>query len=185
MGYHDRCTSCYGAGIRWDDAACRRCGGSGKSKPYRRALTMVEGEKLGWSELVSFFQRRVSDKHCVVCSALLPGRRKTFCSDACERGYMWRVWKGAHWQKRAVANRDGAACKRCGEVFERPIVEGGPDYPDFAKLQLDHIRPLHLGGTEHPENCQLLCEDCHKAKSARERSAPLFVIARAPAAPTS
>lgn len=33
---------------------------------------------------------------------------------------------------------------------------------------VDHIEPLHLGGSEHPSNKELLCTPCHDAKSARE-----------------
>jgi 5-methylcytosine-specific restriction enzyme A len=35
--------------------------------------------------------------------------------------------------------------------------------------ELDHIRPLHKGGTDTPDNRQGLCEDCHLEKSKLER----------------
>ena len=35
--------------------------------------------------------------------------------------------------------------------------------------QLDHITPLHQGGTDAPTNWQTLCPDCHKRKSVTER----------------
>lgn len=35
--------------------------------------------------------------------------------------------------------------------------------------ELDHIKPLHLGGTDTPDNRQGLCSDCHLEKSKAER----------------
>jgi 5-methylcytosine-specific restriction endonuclease McrA len=51
--------------------------------------------------------------------------------------------------------RDGAACRICGKMIGR--------------LEVDHITPLHLGGNEGSDaNRQLLCRDCHRAKTERE-----------------
>jgi 5-methylcytosine-specific restriction protein A len=33
---------------------------------------------------------------------------------------------------------------------------------------VDHIEPLHLGGSDEPSNKELLCTPCHNAKSAHE-----------------
>lgn len=178
MGYHTRCTSCYGTKEVWAKSApgcegfttkpCPKCAGTGHVKGYRRALNLTEGAALGWNDMDSSPQYR-DDKCCVSCNQPLTGRKRSFCGNDCRSGYVWRVWRGAHWQKRAVANRDGAACRSCGEVFESPIRDGGKPYPDYTSLELDHVKPLHLGGTESPANCQLLCAKCHRAKTARER----------------
>lgn len=37
--------------------------------------------------------------------------------------------------------------------------------------ELDHIKPLHQGGTDDDENLQGLCTECHRIKTARERGA--------------
>lgn len=37
--------------------------------------------------------------------------------------------------------------------------------------ELDHITPLHLGGSNAPENMQWLCMPCHKVKSEAEAEA--------------
>ena len=38
-----------------------------------------------------------------------------------------------------------------------------------AAVQVDHVTPLHLGGSDtDPDNLQPLCLDCHDAKTARE-----------------
>lgn len=171
MGYHTKCTRCYGNPHykSWHGNACAKCNGTGhETVAYRRALTLKEGALLGWSELAS--SPRYGDEHsCIACNKALPRRRRSFCSELCRIAYLRRVWKGAHWQKRAVAIRDGAACRACGELHESPIVEGGKPYPLYSELELDHAKPLHLGGTEHPDNCQLLCVACHRKKTTRER----------------
>jgi 5-methylcytosine-specific restriction protein A len=46
------------------------------------------------------------------------------------------------------------ACKRKGKVSLGDVV--------------DHIEPLHLGGSDEASNKELLCNPCHDAKSARE-----------------
>lgn len=38
-----------------------------------------------------------------------------------------------------------------------------------AATELDHIVPLHQGGTHDAANLQALCHECHRIKSARER----------------
>ena len=46
-------------------------------------------------------------------------------------------------------------CRTCGEQDE---------------LQIDHITPAMHGGLNVGSNLQMLCADCHKAKTAKERS---------------
>lgn len=44
------------------------------------------------------------------------------------------------------------------------------DYPNgFA---LDHIQPLHAGGLDVLANLQVLCHQCHDAKTRREARGP-------------
>jgi 5-methylcytosine-specific restriction endonuclease McrA len=49
------------------------------------------------------------------------------------------------------------------------------------QIELDHIVPLWNGGTNDPDNLQLLCYDCHKAKSKSEqqeynRMHPIIIV---------
>lgn len=37
-----------------------------------------------------------------------------------------------------------------------------------GKIHYDHILPCRLGGTNEIKNCQVLCEACHKEKTAKE-----------------
>ena len=45
-------------------------------------------------------------------------------------------------------------CQSCGATVE-----------DGAKLEIDHIKPASKGGTNDPDNLQVLCKDCNLGKS--------------------
>ena len=67
-----------------------------------------------------------------------------------------RPWK----RKRAqVLERDGYLCVECAKV--------GKVVP---ARDVDHIVPLHLGGSDDVANLQALCRECHAVKSAGEDS---------------
>lgn len=55
--------------------------------------------------------------------------------------------------RHAILKRDGHKCVQCGAVPK-----------DGAKLHVDHITPLALGGTDDPENLQTLCSTCNRGK---------------------
>jgi 5-methylcytosine-specific restriction endonuclease McrA len=52
--------------------------------------------------------------------------------------------------------RDGYRCRVCSRV-------GSAD-----ELKIDHVFPLHLGGSDSDENRQTLCVTCHDAKTLEE-----------------
>ena len=63
-----------------------------------------------------------------------------------------------HWARvrRAVFERDGWRCLRCGRA---------------GRLECDHIVPLHVDpGQNHydPGGCQTLCRQCHIGKTRAE-----------------
>ena len=80
-------------------------------------------------------------------------KRRAFPATAQER----RRWASL---RRVVFERDGWRCVRCGMA---------------ARLECDHVRPLHKGGDEWDEsNLQTLCRTCHIRKSRIERLHPLW-----------
>lgn len=56
--------------------------------------------------------------------------------------------------KERIARKAGDCCQNC----KRPV--GGRLRPEF-----DHVTPLILGGRHAESNLQLLCSECHSAKS--------------------
>ena len=60
--------------------------------------------------------------------------------------------------RRAVLDRDGFRCRRCGKA---------------GRMEVDHLVPLDRGGDPWDlANLQALCRSCHFAKTAAERRRP-------------
>ncbi|CAH0355325.1 hypothetical protein SPH9361_03402 [Sphingobium sp. CECT 9361] len=68
------------------------------------------------------------------------------------RGYGW-----AHQQMRIIVLREEPLCRPCLAVNRVT-----------ASTTADHITPLAEGGTGDRLNMQGICNDCHKAKTAKE-----------------
>ncbi|MDC9583254.1 HNH endonuclease [Xenorhabdus sp. PR6a] len=70
------------------------------------------------------------------------------------RGY------GSQWDKLKVRvkQRDKHLCQHC--LLQGRVVTG---------ITVDHIQPKARGGTNALSNLQLLCEACHRQKTATER----------------
>lgn len=70
-------------------------------------------------------------------------------------------------RKRILA-RDGHQCAQCGSA---------------ENLEVDHINNQRGPNYNHDENLQVLCAQCHKAKTARESGAWRQRIKRQPRKP--
>jgi HNH endonuclease len=55
-------------------------------------------------------------------------------------------------KRNSVLARDGYQCQHCGSGHD---------------LQIDHVRPLALGGGNNVDNLQVLCKRCNTSKGAR------------------
>ena len=55
--------------------------------------------------------------------------------------------------RRMALERDGYACRQCGAR---------------GRLECDHIQPVEEGGADDLANIQVLCRDCHIAKTRAE-----------------
>lgn len=58
--------------------------------------------------------------------------------------------------RRAILERDGFACRRCG----RSVREGATE---SVGLSIAHLAPLARGGNDTPGNLIVLCSSCHRA----------------------
>lgn len=67
--------------------------------------------------------------------------------------------RGGKWQRmrNAALLAGQAACAKCGRVH--------------PSNQIDHVVPLEQGGSNDPANLQVLCVECHQAKTAAEAQA--------------
>ena len=54
----------------------------------------------------------------------------------------------------AVLERDGYRCRYCGATAQE------------ARLHIDHVNPVAVGGNNDPENLVTACVDCNLGKSA-------------------
>jgi 5-methylcytosine-specific restriction enzyme A len=76
-----------------------------------------------------------------------------------------------------AASLNNASKKRngIGKVSKEDILKLWDNYlcimcnDKKSKLQIDHIKPIALGGYNTYENLQLLCIKCHKIKSSYEK----------------
>ena len=57
------------------------------------------------------------------------------------------------WFRKKILKKFNHKCKMCG---------------DTENLQIDHIKPVWLGGTNTVENLQVLCKHCHIIKGSNE-----------------
>ena len=71
-----------------------------------------------------------------------------------------RVFSGAARLRVPVGIRVGARCAGCGSLVLADSVD------------VDHGQPLALGGEDTDGNVQLLCRDCHVAKTGEDFTGP-------------
>lgn len=61
------------------------------------------------------------------------------------------------WLKKGIYHRDRGLCQNCGrDVSGQLNLEG--------EIHLDHLLPLHAGGTNDSSNFQVLCKECNLTK---------------------
>lgn len=75
-----------------------------------------------------------------------------------KRGY------GTAWEKlrKVILARDKHLCQPCRRAGRVKVGS-----------QVDHRTPKAKGGTDDPENLEVICEPCHRVKSAAESGSPL------------
>jgi 5-methylcytosine-specific restriction endonuclease McrA len=106
---------------------------------------------------------------CIICGKLLEKGRRKYCSDKCFKGWFSQFEPPFRWSelRRKARRRDKWTCRHCGRTkkelnllfFRTPLNRK-------AKLVVDHIVPIALGGNEFDiDNLQTLCIDCNREKT--------------------
>lgn len=65
-----------------------------------------------------------------------------------------------------VLNRDNFTCQYCGK--------SAPE----VRLEVDHVKPVSKGGTDHLSNLITTCEECNRGKSNKELTPEIPTIER-------
>ena len=126
-----------------------------ETKIYRRPAQISAGNVYCSPACVGKQQRR--EKICKICGNAYVGARRT-CSHRCANksragirytGKRTRdnAYRGTK-RKALIAERSNGTCERCGN-------------DNFAILHVHHIHEQFRGGSNSPENLELLCPNCH------------------------
>jgi 5-methylcytosine-specific restriction endonuclease McrA len=103
---------------------------------------------------------------CEWCGKPLSGRQRKWCSVGCVKDWL-STWQWEEIAKRAlrrVVEPDGTVrCQGCREFLLFNIHR--------VPFDIDHITPLADGGSNDPQNLQILCVPCHKKKTSLEAKA--------------
>jgi 5-methylcytosine-specific restriction enzyme A len=83
---------------------------------------------------------------CLACGQLTGG---SYCPGHRPRNGSTRQWRKT---RTRILTRDHGRCQRCGNPAS----------------EVDHIRPVARGGSDHPANLEAICRACNLAKSATE-----------------
>lgn len=125
---------------------------------------------------------------CRWCGSAVPGRRRSFCSQACVDEYLVR--RSPSWVRRLLRNRDKGVCALCGldtlwlrravlairrrhgqiayKRAETRLSARGFNVDRRNYWDADHIVPVSEGGGECGlDNYRTLCQPCHKRETAK------------------
>ena len=136
---------------RRPNCSCEICG----KNIYRRPNQIATGGVFCSLACTGLSQRK--NKTCKICGKKYVGAKKT-CSRTCanksrtgikytREGKFDKAYRGSL-LKEKVALKRGGVCERCQEN-------------NYAILQIHHKKERYQGGTDHLNNLELLCPNCH------------------------
>lgn len=137
------------------------------------------------------------DNFCAWCNEMpIPRSKRKYCSEDCQKSAMiYSNPQSPGTKAYLLITRQSCACAACGVSFEDELISRiqrtaqhyirmqmkGYNYPDRVSYhaigdnwgehtQVDHIHPIFKGGDGIGlKNVQVLCYDCHLAKTIKER----------------
>lgn len=126
---------------------------------------MYPGEYINY-ETTDF---RTDKRTCKWCGNSLKSKRQTsFCSSDCSTSYnRLSVWERGHSAfPYKILCRDKFVCQDCGK-FVGYVNEYGFKIPIGIGVDVHHIIPVHIGGTDRQSNLTTLCCDCHNRRHGK------------------
>lgn len=132
-------------------------------------------ERVQMSRVMKYYQTPL--RECAICGTLFyPGKRKTYCSDACSRksvnryyterkrkkGLAARTNESKYISVESLFRRDGGVCQICGEPCDITAEPNADLYPS-----VDHIIPLAHGGLDRLDNVRLAHRICNSRRGDR------------------
>lgn len=134
---------------------------------YRRPNEMEKGPVF-CSVICSHVEGKKFTK-CPICEKEFQTKGRTYCSKVCaNRGRLGiKYFTGGHKSKRYTRllglATHGAKCCRCG-------------YSEHIEvLEVHHKVPKKLGGSNEPENLEVLCANCHAYEHYKEVSTEIGI----------
>lgn len=116
--------------------------------------------------------------HCVVCNGSLPKFKRKYCSQKCSFElfkYQWGIVQPK------ILKRDHYTCQRCGWNPDLPIPEKWKQTHKYTCFSVDvhHILPIAMGGTNEDNNLTTLCMLCHRDSHKHESKVPSQKVLKA------
>lgn len=125
----------------------------------------------------------------IECNKKLPGRRRRWCSNKCNRYYLDGLYGNHEWSsaRELAIRRDRFRCQHCGsdgtipeEVFKSitgnkyEVWLESKKMEKLYQLEVNHIKPLVGSGyapshAHHLLNLVTLCHQCHLKVTAQQR----------------
>lgn len=162
-----RCKGC--RRLRPKSTECKVCGDPLPETVNARVESCSHACRLYWSR---HQQKRPTLRQCSDCGATMDMRKRDVHGDLVYRRNASRC---SRCQARTrphrygmtatqVAHRDGAECRWCGEIVDLSLVGTRSKWAP----SVDHIVPWSRGGTNAPENLQLMHRVCNAQKGTRQ-----------------
>ena len=141
---------------------CDYCGLIYEAKNSRHKFCSTSCYNRYWNKLHPS-KKSKTENICAVCQRSFTASHKDtiYCSNECRREARkiakgWKLTK-QHWQnlREFTIERDNYTCQDCDKF----LMDIG--------LEVHHIKPIFLGGTNEEVNLITLCHKCHKRRHMR------------------
>ena len=100
-------------------------------------------------------------KRCQNCDTLLTGRQMRWCSNECNE-----VWHNPRARISSLVGRQAGLCGICALPLDEMVVSADSWERLNPEIEVDHVHPKLLGGSNHCTNLRATHRDCNRTKGA-------------------